>query len=83
MVKPAMSYLDMIRDVHEVTDIPVAAYSVSGEYSMVLAAAEKGWIDGDAVICEMATAAYRAGASIYESYFAAELARFMREGRIG
>ena len=83
MVKPAMSYLDMIRDIHEVTDVPVATYSVSGEYAMVKAAAEKGWIDGDSIICEMAASAFRAGASIYETYFAKELAGYMKERRIG
>lgn len=83
MVKPAMAYLDLVREVHDAVDIPVAAYSVSGEYAMVMAAADKGWIDRDAVICEMAAAAYRSGAAIYETYFARELALFMREGRIG
>ncbi|MBR0399743.1 MAG: porphobilinogen synthase [Mogibacterium sp.] len=83
MVKPAMAYLDMTREIHEVTDVPVAAYSVSGEYAMVKAAAEKGWIDADSIICEMAVSAYRAGASIYETYFAKEIAQFMKEGRIG
>ena len=83
MVKPSMAYLDMIRDVYETVDVPVATYSVSGEYAMVKAAAEKGWIDGDSVICEMAVSAYRAGASLYETYFAREIAQFMKEGRIG
>ncbi len=83
MVKPALAYLDMIRDVYECTDIPVAAYSVSGEYAMVKAAADKGWIDEASVVCEMAVAAYRAGASVYETYFAQELAQYMKEGRIG
>lgn len=83
MVKPALAYLDMIRDVYERTDIPVAAYSVSGEYAMVKAAADKGWIDEASVVCEMAVAAYRAGASVYETYFAQELAQYMKEGRIG
>lgn len=83
MVKPAMTYLDMVRDIHEVTDLPVATYSVSGEYAMVKSAAAKGWIDEDAIICEMAAAAFRAGASIYETYYAKELAGFMKEGRIG
>lgn len=83
MVKPSMSYLDIVREVYEAVDVPVATYSVSGEYAMVKAAAANGWIDGEAVMCEMAVAAYRAGASIYETYFAEELAKCIREGRIG
>lgn len=83
MVKPALSYLDMITRVHDVTDVPVAAYSVSGEYAMVKAAAQNGWIDEDRIICEMAASTYRAGAQIYLTYFAKELAKFMDEGRIG
>ena len=83
MVKPAMSYLDLVREVRDNIDLPVAAYSVSGEYAMVKAAAEKGWIDEEKIVCEMAAAAFRAGTDIYITYFAKELARFMREGRIG
>ena len=83
MVKPAMSYLDLVREVHDAVNLPVAAYSVSGEYAMVKAAAEKGWIDEERIVCEMAASAYRAGASIYLTYYAAELARFIDEGRIG
>ena len=58
MVKPAMSYLDMITKVKEVTNVPVAAYSVSGEYAMVKAAAQKGWIDEERIMCEMAAVSY-------------------------
>lgn len=83
MVKPALAYQDMIARVHEVTELPVAAYSVSGEYAMVKAAARMGWIDEERIICEMAVGTYRAGAQIYLTYFAKELARFMDEGRIG
>ena len=83
MVKPAMSYLDLVREVRDRVNLPVAAYSVSGEYAMVKAAAEKGWIDEEKIVCEMAVAACRAGADIYLSYYAEELARFIREGRIG
>lgn len=83
MVKPALAYQDMITKVHDVTNVPVAAYSVSGEYAMVKAAARMGWIDEDRIICEMAVGSYRAGAQIYLTYFAKELARFMDEGRIG
>lgn len=83
MVKPAMSFLDMVARVREVVDVPVATYSVSGEYAMVKAAAANGWIDEERIICEMAVSAYRAGTNIYETYFAEEVARFMKEGRIG
>ena len=83
MVKPAMSYLDIVREVADRVDLPVAAYSVSGEYAMVKAAAKLGYIDEERIICEMAVSTYRAGADIYLTYFAKELARFMEEGRIG
>ena len=83
MVKPAMSYLDMIREVRDAVNVPVAAYSVSGEYAMVKAAAANGWIDEASIICEMAVGAFRAVAQIYETYFAEELAGYIKEGRIG
>lgn len=83
MVKPALSYLDIVSEVSKATNVPVAAYSVSGEYAMVKAAAKMGWIDEERIICEMAVGTYRAGAQIYLTYFAKELARFMDEGRIG
>ncbi len=83
MVKPAMSYLDMVREVKDATRLPLATYSVSGEYAMVKAAAAKGWIDEDRIVCEMAASAFRAGADLYITYFAKELAGFIREGRIG
>lgn len=83
MVKPALSYLDMITRVREVTNVPVAAYSVSGEYAMVKAAAQKSWIDEERIMCEMAVSTYRAGAQIYLTYYAKELAKCMDEGRIG
>ncbi len=83
MVKPAMSYLDLVREVRDQVRLPVACYSTSGEYAMVKAAAEKGWIKEDAIVCEMAASAFRAGTDLYLSYYAKELARFMDEGRIG
>ena len=83
MVKPALSYLDVMREVKDAINLPVAAYSVSGEYAMVKAAAKLGYIDEERIICEMAVSTYRAGADIYLTYFAKELARFMEEGRIG
>ena len=83
MVKPAMSYLDMVSEVSKAVNVPVAAYSVSGEYAMVKAAAKMGWIDEERIMCEMAVSAYRAGAQIYLTYYAKELAKCMDEGRIG
>ena len=83
MVKPAMSYLDMVSEVSKAVNVPVATYSVSGEYAMVKAAAKMGWIDEERIMCEMAVSAYRAGAQIYITYFAEELAKCMDEGRIG
>ena len=58
MIKPAMSYLDMVSEVHKATNVPIAAYSVSGEYAMVKAAAKMGWIEEDKIVCEMAASAY-------------------------
>lgn len=83
MVKPALAYHDLISEISRATNVPMAAYSVSGEYAMVKAAAQMGWIDEEKIICEMAVGAYRAGAQIYITYFAKELAKFMDEGRIG
>lgn len=83
MVKPAMSFLDLVTNVKAATNVPVAAYSVSGEYAMVKAAAKMGWIDEEQIMCEMAVSAYRAGAQIYLTYYAKELAKCMDEGRIG
>ncbi|MDD7741024.1 MAG: porphobilinogen synthase [Fusicatenibacter sp.] len=83
IVKPSLAYQDMITRVAERTNIPVAAYSVSGEYAMVKAAAANGWIDEERIMCEMAVGAYRAGAQLYITYFAEELAKCMDEGKIG
>lgn len=83
MVKPALSYLDMISRVKQEVRTPVAAYSVSGEYAMVKAAARLGYIEEEKIVCEMAASTYRAGADVYLTYFAKELAKFMDEGRIG
>ena len=83
MVKPAMSFLDMVRDVRERVQLPVACYSVSGEYAMVKAAAANGWIDEERILCEMAVSAFRAGADIYITYYAKEIARCIAEGKIG
>ncbi|HET9072145.1 MAG TPA: porphobilinogen synthase [Acidimicrobiales bacterium] len=74
MVKPALSYLDVIAEVRRRFDVPVAAYHVSGEYAMVMAAAERGWIDGPAVALEQLTAVKRAGADVILTYFAGPVA---------
>src|SRR5262245_30265996 len=78
MVKPALAYLDVLRRVKETFGVPVAAYNVSGEYSMLLAAAERGWIDRERAILETLTAIKRAGASIILTYHAREAARLLR-----
>jgi len=83
MVKPALSYLDIVSDVSREINLPVAAYSVSGEYAMIKAAAKLGYIDEEKMICETATSIYRAGADILLTYYAKELAKYMEEGRIG
>lgn len=83
MVKPALSYLDIIRDVANEVNVPVAAYSVSGEYAMIKAAAKMGFVDEENIICETATSIYRSGANILLTYYAKELAQFMKNGRIG
>ncbi|KEZ89326.1 porphobilinogen synthase [Lacrimispora celerecrescens] len=83
MVKPALSYLDIIREVADRHDLPVAAYSVSGEYAMIKAASKAGFIEEEKIVCETAVSIYRAGADILITYYAIELARFMDEGKIG
>ena len=83
MVKPAMSYLDMVAKVKEAVKVPMAAYSVSGEYAMVKAGASLGYIEEDRIVAEMAASVYRAGCDIYLTYFAPEIARMIDEGRIG
>ncbi len=80
MVKPALSCLDVIWRVRESCNLPVAAYNVSGEYFMVKAAAEKGWIDGDAVMMEILTAIKRAGADLIVTYHAVEAAKLLAKG---
>jgi porphobilinogen synthase len=74
MVKPALAYLDVIARARAEVDVPLAAYHVSGEYAMVMAAAERGWIDGPAVALEHTTAIKRAGADVILTYFARSLA---------
>jgi porphobilinogen synthase len=78
MVKPAMAYLDVVRRVKETFEMPVAAYNVSGEFSMVVAAAERGWIDRERMVLEVLTSIKRAGADIILTYHAREAARLLR-----
>ena len=77
MVKPALSYLDVIRRAKDNFNIPIAAYNVSGEYSMIKAAAERGWVDGDRIMMEVLTSIKRAGADVIISYFAKDAARIV------
>ena len=79
MVKPAMAYLDVIKEARERFNLPLAAYNVSGEYSMLKAAAQQGWIDERPVTTELLTAIKRAGADIIITYYAKEMARWLQE----
>lgn len=83
MVKPALAYLDVLQTVSDTFDVPTAAYSVSGEYAMIKAAARAGFIDEAAAACETAAGIFRAGADILITYYAKELAGWIGEGRIG
>jgi porphobilinogen synthase len=77
MVKPALSYLDLIRRAKDNFNTPIAAYNVSGEYSMVKAAAERGWLDGEKVMMETLTSIKRAGADVIITYFAKDAAKLI------
>ncbi|WP_327019197.1 porphobilinogen synthase [Croceibacter atlanticus] len=77
MVKPGLCYLDIVRDVKEAVDVPVAVYQVSGEYAMLKAAAEKGWLDHDAVMLEQLVSIKRAGANMIASYFAKDAVKLL------
>ena len=79
MVKPALPYLDVIRRVREATDLPVAAYNVSGEYAMLRAAGAAGWLDERAAVLEALTGIRRAGADIVITYHAKDAARWLAE----
>lgn len=83
MVKPALSYLDVIREVSDTFDLPLCAYQVSGEYAMIKAAGAAGLVDEYRLLCESALSIYRAGANILITYFAKELAEAMRKGDMG
>ncbi|MGH9676010.1 MAG: porphobilinogen synthase, partial [Candidatus Acidiferrum sp.] len=78
MVKPALPYLDVIRQVRDAFDVPVGAYNVSGEYAMVKAAAQKGWLDEQRVVLEILTGIQRAGANIILTYHAKDVARWLK-----
>jgi porphobilinogen synthase len=77
MVKPGLCYLDIVRDIRDAVDVPLAVYQVSGEYAMIKAASEKGWLDHDAVMMEQVTAIKRAGADIIASYFAKDVVKLI------
>ena len=79
MVKPALPYLDILREARDMTDLPLAAYNVSGEFSMVKAAAKLGWIDEKRIVMENMTAIKRAGADIIITYHALDAAKWLRE----
>ncbi len=81
MVKPGTSYLDIVREVKDHVNIPVAVYHVSGEYAMIKAAAEKGWLEHDKIMMEQLMCIKRAGASIISTYFAKEAALLLKEGK--
>src|SRR6266545_1096651 len=81
MVKPAMAYMDIIRQVRDRCDLPIAAYNVSGEYAMIRAAGQFGWVDEERVMVEALTGIRRAGADIIITYFAKDLARLIEQGR--
>ena len=83
MVKPALSYLDVIRECSEAFDLPMCAYSVSGEYAMIKAAAAAGLVDEHRIMCETAVSVFRAGADMLITYYAKEIAQAIRKGDIG
>lgn len=83
MVKPALAYLDIIREIKNATKVPVVAYSVSGEYAMIKMGAKARVIDEEAIVAETATSIFRAGADILITYYAKELAQLIDQGRIG
>lgn len=83
MVKPALSYLDIISDIKQATNLPLCAYSVSGEYAMIKAAAKLGCLDEYAVMCESTVSIFRAGADMLITYYAKELAQAIQKGDIG
>jgi porphobilinogen synthase len=79
MVKPALAYLDVIRCVRERCDLPLAAYNVSGEFAMIKAAAQNGWIDERRIVIEVLTGICRAGADMIITYFAPQVAQWLKD----
>ena len=77
MVKPGLAYLDIVREIRNEVDVPIAVYQVSGEYAMLKAAADKGWLDHDSVMMEQLISIKRAGANIIASYFAKDAVQLM------
>jgi porphobilinogen synthase len=77
MVKPGLCYLDIVRDIKEAVNVPVAVYQVSGEYAMLKAASERGWLDHDSVMMEQIVSIKRAGASVIASYFAKDVVKLI------
>jgi porphobilinogen synthase len=82
MVKPALAYMDLIREARDLFEVPIAAYNVSGEYSMIVAASEKGWVDRERVVMETLMSMKRAGADLILTYFAREAARILGKGSV-
>ena len=82
MVKPALAFLDIVRDIRERFEKPLAAYSVSGEYAMIKAAAAAGYIDEASIVCESTVSVYRAGADMLITYYAKEISQYIKEGRM-
>jgi porphobilinogen synthase len=78
MVKPGIAYLDIVREIKNMSEVPVAVYQVSGEYAMIKAAAERGWLDHDAIMLEQTTAIKRAGADVIASYFAKDIVKLLK-----
>ena len=78
MVKPGIAYLDIVREIKNMSEVPVEVYQVSGEYAMIKAAAERGWLDHDAIMLEQTTAIKRAGADIIASYFAKDIVKLLK-----
>lgn len=79
IVKPGMTYLDVVRDINEITTLPIVTYNVSGEYAMVKSAAQQGWLDEKQIVLEMVTSMKRAGANLIITYFAKDLAKYLTE----
>lgn len=80
IVKPALSYLDIIRDVRNNSNVPIVAYNVSGEYSMTKAASMNGWVDEERIVMEQMLSMKRAGADMIITYFAKDICKYLDEG---